>query len=212
MLIKLILVAVAVIVIGTIIYLFMNSKAEADPDPREGKPENDLLKAKNFKAVCQYLLECPDFVDHKEGVFLLITDLATMALKDSTAFGFKECHKAIDISYGETKLKLILSDVAEPATLETSPHKLGNVMVFSGSECVLKTQAEVIASQHGIGYRVWIDQEAVTLIKDGSWLDDLEELIRAMMHTDEHNHSGSGMLTGAVLGSAIGMEMGGFDD
>jgi len=212
MLIKLILVAFAVIVIGTIIYLFMNSKAEADPDPREGKPENDLLKAKNFKAVCQYLLECPDFVDHKEGVFLLITDLATMALKDSTAFGFKECHKAIDVSYGETKLKLILSDVAEPATLETSPHKLGNVMVFSGSECVLKTQAEVIASQHGIGYRVWIDQEAVTLIKDGSWLDDLEELIRAMMHTDEHNHSGSGMLTGAVLGSAIGMEMGGFDD
>ena len=212
MLIKLILVAFAVIVIGTIIYLFMNSKAEADPDPREGKPENDLLKAKNFKAVCQYLLECPDFVDHKEGVFLLITDRATMALKDSTAFGFKECHKAIDISYGETKLKLILSDVAEPATLETSPHKLGNVMVFSGSECVLKTQAEVIASQHGIGYRVWIDQEAVTLIKDGSWLDDLEELIRAMMQTDEHNHSGSGMLTGAVLGSAIGMEMGGFDD
>lgn len=143
---------------------------------------------------------------------MLITDLATMALKDSTAFGFKECHKAIDVSYGETKLKLILSDVAEPATLETSPHKLGNVMVFSGSECVLKTQAEVIASQHGIGYRVWIDQEAVTLIKDGSWLDDLEELIRAMMHTDEHNHSGSGMLTGAVLGSAIGMEMGGLDD
>jgi hypothetical protein len=26
-----------------------------------------------------------------------------------------------------------------------------------------------------------------------------------MMHDDEHNHSGSGMLTGAVLGSAIGM-------
>ena len=32
------------------------------------------------------------------------------------------------------------------------------------------------------------------------------------MHEDAHNHSGSGMLTGAVLGSAIGMEMDGFDD
>ena len=212
MLIKLILVAVALVVVGTIIYFFMNSTAGADPDPREGKPENELLRAKNFRSVCQYLLDCPDFVDHKQGVFLLITDLATMALRDSTAFGFKECQKAIDISYGETKLKLILSDVAEPATPETSHHKLGNVMVFSGSECVLKTQAEVIASQHGIGYRVWIDHEAVTLIKDGSWLGDLEELVHAMMHEDAHNHSGSGMLTGAVLGSAIGMEMDGFDD
>jgi len=212
MLIKLILVAVALVVVGTIIYFFMHSKAEADPDPREGKPDNDLLKGKNFRSVCQYLLDCPDFVDHKQGVFLLITDLATMALRDSTAFGFKKCHKAIDISYGETKLKLILSDVAEPATPETSHHKLGNVMVFSGSECVLKTQAEVIASQHGIGYRVWIDQEAVTFIKDGSWLGDLEELVNAMMHDDAHNHSGSRMLTGAVLGSAIGMEMDGFDD
>ena len=55
MLIKLILVAFAVIVIGTIIYLFMNSKAEADPDPREGKPENDLQKPRTsrpFANIC----------------------------------------------------------------------------------------------------------------------------------------------------------------
>ena len=37
-------------------------------------------------------------------------------------------------------------------------------------------------------------------------------MLHAMMHDDERNHSGSGMLTGAVLGSAIGMEMDGFDD
>ena len=100
MLIKLILVAVAFVVIGTIIYFFLNSSTEVDPDPREGKPDQALLKAKNFKSVCQYLLNCPDFVDHKEGVFLLITDLATMAQKDSVAYGFTECQKAIDISYG----------------------------------------------------------------------------------------------------------------
>jgi len=36
MLIKLILVAVAFVVIGTIIYFFLNSSTEVDPDPREG--------------------------------------------------------------------------------------------------------------------------------------------------------------------------------
>ena len=39
-----------------------------------------------------------------------------------------------------------------------------------------------------------------------------KEMLLAMMQGDDHNHSGSGMLTGAVLGSAIGMEMDGFDD
>jgi hypothetical protein len=212
MLIKLILVAVAFVVIGTIIYFFLNSSTEVDPDPREGKPDQALLKAKNFKSVCQYLLNCPDFVDHKEGVFLLITDLATMAQKDSVAYGFTECQKAIDISYGETKLKLILSDVAEPPTPEISRHKLGDLMVFSGTECLLKTKSEVIATQHGIDYRVWTDQEAVAVIKDGPWLGDLDELVLAMIYTEEQNHSTSGMISGAVLGSAIGIEIDGFRD
>jgi hypothetical protein len=212
MLMKLVLLAAAVVIIGLIVYLLLNFSLKSDPDPREGIPENDLLKAKNFKSVCEYLLERPDFVDHKEGIFLLITDLATIAQKDNAVYGFKECQKAIDIGYGETKLKLILSDVAMPLSPEGNNNEVGNLLVFSGFDCVLKTKAEVIESSRGPRYRVWTDQEAVTLVQDGSWLGDLQELVRLLVQTDEQRLAGSSMFTSAMMGGAIGIAMNDFDE
>jgi hypothetical protein len=212
MLMKLILLVGVVIFIGVIVYFLLNFSSKSDPYPREGIPDNDLLKAKNFKSVCEYLLECTDFVDHKEGIFLLITDYSTIGQKDNAEYGFRECQKAIDIGYGEINLKLILSDVAIPSSPDNHNNKVGNLMVFSGARCVLKTQAEVIESSRGTRYRVWTDQEAVTLVQDGSWLGDLEELVRLLIEKEEHNTSGSSMLTSAMMGGAIGIAMNDFDE
>ena len=212
MLTKILLVVLAFVVIGIILYFLLNSTSQSEKDPREGKPEIDLLKANNFRDVSEYLLSCPDFVDHKEGVFNLTTDLALIAQKDNGVYGFKECQKAIDISYGETKLKLILCDVIEQLTSEFHQHKIGTLMVISGSECVLKTKAEVIETRHVPSYRVWTDQEAVMLIKDGAWLSDLNELVRLLVERDEQKNTGSSMLTSAMMGSAIGLAMDDFDE
>ena len=212
MLIKLIMIVIALLAIAVLAYLFMSSGANKDRDPRAGKPENDLLKSKNFKLSCQYLLECPDFVDHKEGNYLLITDLATMAKKNDTEWQFKDCQKAIDISYGETKLKLIVSDVAPPETPEMSQHALGTLRIFVGTECVLKTRTEVMNKQDQLTYRVWTDQEAVSLIKDGPWLSDFEALVSELIKSSEHQHATSNMLSGAFTGAALGMELNNLDE
>ena len=212
MLVKLTIIVIALLAVGVLAYSLISSSGSKDRDPREGKPENDLLKSNNFKLYCQYLLECPDFIDHKEGNYLLITDLATMAKKNDAEWQFKDCQKAIDISYGETKLKLILSDVAPPESPGISQHALGTLRIFLGTDCVLKTQTEVITRQDKLMYRVWTDQEAVSLIKDGPWLSDVEALVSELIKSSESQHATPNILSGAITGAALGTELNDLDE
>lgn len=209
MVIKIVLVLAAIIAVGAVIYYFLQPSEKAIPDPRADLPQNPALKAHNFQFVMAYLLGCADFVDHKEGAFLLVSDLATVAKKNSEEFGFKECSKAIDIAYYNDKIKLILSDVAP---VDGSQNKVGNLALYWGSDCVLKTRTETIETPHGLQYRAWIDDEAVSLFKDGQWFPDLNRLVTDMIENEKAKQSSSNMLLGAATGAALGSELGDFDD
>ena len=61
-------------------------------------------------------------------------------------------------------------------------------------------------------YRVWTDQEAVSLIKDGPWLSDVEALVSELIKSSESQHATPNILSGAITGAALGTELNDLDE
>ncbi len=54
--------------------------------------------------------------------------------------------------------------------------------------------------------------EAVSLIKDGPWLSDLEALASELIKSSESQYVASNMLSGAITGAALGTELNDLDE